>query len=311
MSKAICLSVILCISSLAGTAFAQAEPTTVLAASRGMTVTYQDVLTEIAGMPEANRRAALSSPRTLATIANNLIVRRVLAAEAKRDGLENDPQLQARLQIQIDRVLSDTRLAAMDKQNEPSEAALEAHAREQYRVKPERFEVPPQTRASHILIDNKGPESLEKAKDLVKQLRAGADFAALAKEHSTDTGSGARGGDLGFFGPGRMVRPFEEGVNALKNPGDISDPVESQFGWHIIRLDERKPKSVRPFDEVKQTLMTEARTALLNQSRVLKVQDMQKDIDMKREAIEALAAANTPPALLATPPAGTPAAPAK
>jgi len=271
-----------------------ASASDVLAEGRGVQVTVQDIQNEVRAMPEANRRAALNSPRTVATIANNLLVRRILAQEAVRDGLDRDPEVLVQLAVLRDRVLSDARLARMDAQNVPSDAALEAHAREQYRARSERFELPAQTRASHILIDNKGPESLEKAKGLVAQLRAGASFAELAKAHSTDAGSAVKGGDLGFFGPGQMVRPFEEGTNALKNPGDISDPVESQFGWHIIRLDERKPKSVKPFEEVQGVLINEARTALLNQSRVLKVQDMQKDIDMKREAIEALAASNAP-----------------
>jgi len=274
-----------------------AQQPQVLAEGRGQKVTLPEVLHELRGMPEPNRRATLGSPRSVATIANNLLVRKILAQEALRDGLDKDAAVSTQLQTMRDRVLSDARLAVMDKQNEPSEAALEAHAREQYRLRPERFEQPAQTRASHILLDNKGPESLEEAKKLVLQLRGGGNFAELAKELSTDKGSGAKGGDLGFFPAGRMVRPFEEGVNALQIPGDISDPVESQFGWHIIRLDERKPKSVRPFDEVKQTLMAEARTALLNQSRVLKVQDMQKDIEMKREAIEGVAASNTPEVL--------------
>lgn len=273
-----------------------ASASDVLAEGRGVQVTVQDVQNEVRGMPEPNRRAALNSPRTVATIANNLLVRRILAQEAVRDGLDRDPEVVVQLAVLRDRVLSDARLARMDIQNAPSDAALEAYAREQYRLKPERFEQPAQTRASHILIDNTGPESLEQAKKLVADLRAGANFAELAKTISTDKGSGAKGGDLGFFPAGRMVRPFEDGLNALQNPGDISEPVESQFGWHIIRLDERKPKSVRPFDEVKATLMAEARTALLSQSRVLKVQDMQKDIEMKREAIEALAASNASPA---------------
>lgn len=288
------LQTIIAVSCVSAAGWASASE--VLAEGRGVQVTVQDVQNEVRGMPEPNRRAALNSPRTVATIANNLLVRRILAQEAVRDGLDRDPEVLVQLAVLRDRVLSDARLARMDNQNAPSDAALEAHAREQYRLKPERFEQPAQTRASHILIDNTGPESLEQAKKLVADLRAGANFAELAKTLSTDKGSGAKGGDLGFFPAGRMVRPFEDGLNALQNPGDISEPVESQFGWHIIRLDERKPKSVRPFDEVKATLMAEARTALLSQSRVLKVQDMQKDIEMKREAIEALAASNASPA---------------
>lgn len=243
-------------------------------------------------MPEANRRAIMVNPNALTTLANNLIVRRLLAQEALRDGLDKDPVNQAQLQISRDRALSDMRLATMDVQNNPTTAALEAYAQEQYRINQSRYERPAQTRASHILLEDKGPESLQQAKALVEKLRAGASFADLAKEYSTDPGSAARGGDLGFFAAGAMVRPFEDGVNALANAGDISDPVKSQFGWHIIRLEERRPKSIAPFEEVKDKLVADARTALLNQSRQAKVANFQKEIEGNLSVIEAFVESN-------------------
>ena len=111
----------------------------------------------------------------------------------------------------------------------------------------------------------------------------------MAKAHSTDTGSASRGGDLGFFGPGKMVRPFEDAVNKLLTPGDLSEPVESQFGYHIIRLEERRSKGTQPFEEVKSKLMSEARNALLNEARITKVDSMNKEFQFERSAIESLA----------------------
>jgi peptidyl-prolyl cis-trans isomerase C len=254
----------------------------------GSAVSATDVLSELQRAPEASRQAILARPESLQQIANNLLVRRVLADEAQRDGLDKDPAVAASLAVARDRVLSDARLVRLDAQNAPSEAALDAYARNVYKVNSAKYEKPAQTRARHILLPNNGPDSLKKAKDLLAELRAGASFEELAKANSTDTGSAARGGDLGFFGAGQMVRPFEDAVNALSKPGDLSEPVESQFGYHIIRLEERQEKRRQTYEEVRSQLLTEARVAILNDSRVQKVASMNKDFVFDKSAIEAL-----------------------
>jgi parvulin-like peptidyl-prolyl isomerase len=107
-------------------------------------------------------------------------------------------------------------------------------------------------------------EALAKAKEIRDKLVAGADFAQVAGAVSDDTGSAARGGELGFFGPGQMVAPFEQAAWALK-PGEISQPVKSDFGFHIIQLLEQR---IRPFEEVKEEVREksypELRLALLD-----------------------------------------------
>ena len=91
-------------------------------------------------------------------------------------------------------------------------------------------------KAAHILVATE-----DEAKAIKAELDGGADFAAIATAKSTDKGSAAAGGDLGWFGLGMMVKPFEDAVIALK-PGEVSAPVESQFGWHIIKLEEKRGK---------------------------------------------------------------------
>ena len=105
-------------------------------------------------------------------------------------------------------------------------------------------------RASHILV-----ETEEQAKDLKAQLDGGADFAGLAEANSTD-GSAAGGGDLGWFGPGMMVKPFEDAVISLQ-PGQVSAPVQTQFGWHLIRLAETRDAAAPPLADVRADLSAE------------------------------------------------------
>ena len=105
----------------------------------------------------------------------------------------------------------------------------------------------PQTEynAAHILVETEA-----EAQAIVEELAGGADFATIARERSQDPGSGAQGGDLGWFGTGMMVQPFEEAVVALE-PGAVSAPVETQFGWHVIRLNETRPVPVPTLEEVR------------------------------------------------------------
>ena len=117
--------------------------------------------------------------------------------------------------------------------------------------------------AAHILVADEA-----KAKDLKAQIDGGADFAELAKANSSD-GSAASGGDLGWFGVGMMVKPFEDAVVKMQ-PGQVSDPVQTQFGWHIIKLEETRPAAVPTLDEVKAELSNE----LQNQAVEAKVKEI-------------------------------------
>ena len=146
-----------------------------------------------------------------------------------------------------------------------------------------------QIRASHILVKDE-----ELAKRLREQLRQDpSKFEELAKTNSTDTATAARGGDLGFFGQGRMVAPFEQAAFALEKPGDISEVVKTPFGYHIIKLVERKEGGDRPFDEVKERI----RVNLLNQRRQEQTQKRIEDLRAKANVTvdaAALAAVQVP-----------------
>jgi peptidyl-prolyl cis-trans isomerase D len=131
-----------------------------------------------------------------------------------------------------------------------------------------RFTTPQEKRASHVLIQfNKEASSDEKAKakskaeSLLAEIRAKpARFAEIARKHSDDPGSAERGGDLDFFGRGLMVKPFEDAIYGLKKIGDLSDLVETEFGFHIIQLTGERGGDKRPFDAVRAELENEVRS---------------------------------------------------
>ena len=120
----------------------------------------------------------------------------------------------------------------------------------------EQYSTPEQLRASHILLRTEGKDEATvraSAEDVLKQAKSGADFAALATKYSDDEGTKGKGGDLDFFGRGRMVPEFDTAAFALK-PGEISDLVKTQYGFHIIKLVDKKGGTSKTLDEVRQQL---------------------------------------------------------
>jgi peptidyl-prolyl cis-trans isomerase D len=142
-----------------------------------------------------------------------------------------------------------------------------------YQANIERYRTPEERRASHILIPAAASASAaDKAKakaqaeDLLKQIKSSpGKFAELAAKFSKDPGSAEKGGDLGFLGRGLMVKPFDAAVFALK-VGELAGPVETQYGYHIIRLDKVKPSQTTPFEAVKQKIVDEVRKPKLGKA---------------------------------------------
>ncbi len=147
----------------------------------------------------------------------------------------------------------------------------DADRRTFYDSNPKFFKQPEQVQARHILIKSdakddeaKQKEALEKIKKVQERVTAGEDFTALAKELSEGP-SGKNGGDLGFFGRGQMVKPFEEAAFGLK-PGETSDIVKTQFGYHLIRVTEKKAESTIAFEEVKEKIGEHLKQQKTNES---------------------------------------------
>ncbi len=180
------------------------------------------------------------------------------------------------------RKLLDTKFMAASK---PSDADVVKF----YKENPREFETPAEVRASHILLKvdtAASPEAIKKAKaEALKEIRAiakdvkkGTDFGELARKHSTCP-SKKNDGDLGFFTKGKMVQPFEDAVFVLE-PGQVSDVVETEYGYHLIKLTDKKPGGIKSFDEVKEAINNFLVGLAMNEYSEQYAKDLKKKADV-------------------------------
>ncbi len=168
----------------------------------------------------------------------------------------------------------------------------EAQIAEYYKSHQSEFTSGEEVHARHILIRPKTQDdagwqaALAKAKEVYqKATAAGADFAALAKQYSDDPGSKDSGGDLGWFSRGKMVKEFEDAVFALK-PGQVSAPVKSQFGYHVIKLEGRRPGGVRALDEVREQIRVKLAEGLADSEGSRRATALREKIDAAKLTTE-------------------------
>ncbi|ODT71005.1 MAG: hypothetical protein ABS75_09710 [Pelagibacterium sp. SCN 63-23] len=190
----------------------------------------EDMAQDLAQMPPEERRAFL---------VRILIDMKVMSQAAREAGMD-----QTEIFAQRQKYLEERALRRAYFNEAIAGAVTEEAARAEYESFLAQFQPQEELRASHILV-----ETEEEANAIKAELDGGADFSAIAKEKSIDPGA-ANGGDLGFFGKGMMVQPFEEAAFALVNAGDVSAPVQSQFGWHIIKLAEKRQSAPPSFEQV-------------------------------------------------------------
>ena len=169
----------------------------------------------------------------------------LLSNVALRGDIGKDPQVQAELELQRRSVLAQ----AVIKDYVARNPVTEADAKAEYDRQIANFPAPTQYKARHILV-----ETEDKAKSLITELDGGADFAALAKEHSTGP-SGPQGGDLGWFDAGSMVAPFSSAVVAMENGSYSKTPVQTQFGWHVILREDSRETQAPAFADLKDRLI--------------------------------------------------------
>ena len=167
----------------------------------------------------------------------------VLADAAEQRGLPRERTIAVELELQRQQLLARTMVNRFVQDNAPTEAELQA----EYDANLSSFETV-EHKAHHILV-----ETQEEANALIEQLDGGSDFAELAREHSLDP-AGTNGGDLGWFASSSMVAPFAEAVESMEVGTHSSTPVETQFGWHVIHLEDRRTSEPPGLDAVRQEL---------------------------------------------------------
>lgn len=174
-----------------------------------------------------------------------MIKEELLYKEAKKQGLEKDKDYQTKLE-EFNKMNLITTL--LKKEIEEKTKIEDKEIKEFYDKHSEEFKVGSGVKASHILVETEA-----EAQNILKRLQKGESFAKLAKELSKDHASAKNGGDLGFFGRGSMVPEFEKVAFSLK-AGETSQPVKTQFGYHIIKVTEKKDGDARGFEEVKKEI---------------------------------------------------------
>jgi len=245
---------------------------------------YRGVLEQLIGF----KLLVQESKARNVTVADTDIDARMAQVRSQFPSEEAFKQALDQQKITVDQLRADARsemqvTKMLQTEVDPKVAVSPAKLQEFYDKNPERFKQTERARASHILL--RLPEQADeaakaavrtKATEVLKEARAGKDFAALAKQYSQDTGSAPGGGDLNYFQKGQMVPPFDQAVWAMKI-GDISDLVETQFGFHIIKLTDKQAERTVPLDEVR----PQVQQFLENQSRQEATQALIKSLAAK------------------------------
>lgn len=175
---------------------------------------------------------------------DNVIDAELIAQQAKKDGLLKDPEVAGMLELARLNVLQQAVSERYLKDKKPTEQELRAEYETQVAALPQT-----EYHARHVLVATE-----QFAEKLIGELDKGGNFEAVAKRETMDEGSKASGGDLGWFTPDRMVKPFADAVLGLKKGEYTRTPVKTQYGWHVIKLEDTRPMSAPGFDQVRPKL---------------------------------------------------------
>ena len=184
------------------------------------------------------------NPQLRANVRDALISQEVVAQEAVRQGLEKKPEVAARLELDRLSALAQAYFIEFLRKHPITDEDLK---KEYERIKPQL--VTKEYRARHILVNTE-----KEANEILKELKGGASFEKIAAEKSRDTGSKGRGGDLDWSPASRYVKPFGDALVRLKKSQTTEAPVKTDFGWHIIRLDDERVARMPTLEETKPTL---------------------------------------------------------
>jgi peptidyl-prolyl cis-trans isomerase C len=216
----------------------------------------------------AGKSSADLTPDQRNQVLDELINMQLIEERGLQDGIDKDPDVAVRLQIARLRLLADGESQKYLKGKEPTDQEL----RVEYETALTTMDKT-EYHARHILVATK-----ELADQLTAKIKGGAKFEDIAKAQSMD-GSKERGGDLGWFSPTRMVKPFADAVKTLKKGEMTASPVQTQFGWHIIKLEDTREVTPPPFEQVKEQLSNR----VMQKKLQAYVEDLKKTAKIERK----------------------------
>jgi peptidyl-prolyl cis-trans isomerase C len=269
---------------------------TALISNSRATVTKADYDAELLRMPADIRNVFATDPNRVSGLVNSLRTTKTLAAEARALGIDKERDAQRRVASETDRILAALLVERFEIEagrEFDTRSGTDQITRERYLVNKSKYLLPEQVSATHILFEvpkHSSDEAKKLAQDTRARIIAGADMNALAKEISEDTSARRNDGKLDWFAREKMDPAFSTAVFGLKTVGDISEPVQSRFGWHVIRLDGRRGGTTRPYDEVKPEIVVELRKAYIDERRATRIAELRDDpkTEINNAAIELL-----------------------
>lgn len=260
--KKIPLFCVILISLLISPVAVLAGNETVLAKAGNMKITVADLNRIIGYYTPEEQEAFQRNPVNKLRLLKKLLDESILADDARKLGIDKEPGVKEQIAI-----LTDNQLASELLKREVADKVhvSDKDARIYYTLHEEDYTIPATVRVRHILVKvEKGADektrdaAKEKAESLLKKIKAGEDFGKLAEQFSDDTGSKAKGGDLGFISRRGLDKTFADAALSLK-PGEVSGIVKTKFGYDIIKCEEEKPAKLVPFEEVRKDIISRIR----------------------------------------------------
>lgn len=259
------------------------RPDDAVAWQGGAVVTLGDIDARVARIPDDMRGGVMDSPQRIEEFVSGLLVNRQLAARARELGLHEDPAFEAELAIIGEEVLARRFLEHIV--DEPSSADIEALAREQYLANRSRYSIAGGNRVSHVLVstrDRNDAEARERAEEVLAKLQGGGlSFAEAVTAYSEDPSHRANQGAVGIVDD-NLDPAFRTAAERLQRPGEYSEVVKSQFGYHVIRLDSIEEARELSFDDVRTALFARIRAdrkARMRADAIEKVRALPLDAD--------------------------------
>jgi len=243
-------------------------------------------------IPEESRSAFVRDGSKVDKLTESLLQAEVVALDADKSGFSSDPLVRERVRLAARKELALAWVEEQARRMPPADYAAMAY--EDYLAHPEKYMTEVKLDVSHILIgteNRSAEEALALASELKARLTAEPElFDALVKEYSDDPSAASNGGRFRKVRHGQMVEPFETAAYALSTPGQISEPVETEFGYHLIRLDRRYESEVMPFEEVKELAEEQMRAKHIDSYRTAFLRKLLQDpIVIPEGAVEVMA----------------------